>query len=76
MVYLRLTTSNNEVQVSLVSKTKVAPIRQVLGVPLSQLYAWTDSTIVSNWLDGSPRRFKTYVRNRISTIMELLPVKA
>ena len=48
-------------------------VRQVLDVPLSQIYAWTDSTIVLNWLDGSPKRFKTYVGNRISMIMELLP---
>ena len=26
-----------------------------------------------NWLDGSPRRFKTYVGNRISTIVDLIP---
>ena len=26
-----------------------------------------------NWLDGSPRRFKTFVGNRVSTIMELIP---
>ena len=97
VVYLRMTTTNGDVQVSLVtSKTKVAPIKrltiprlelcgayllahllqhvhQVLEVPLSKVYAWTDSTIVLNWLDGSPRRFKTFVGNRVSTIMELIP---
>ncbi len=36
-------------------------IRQVLDIPLSLIHAWTDSTIV--WLDGSPRRYKTYVGN-------------
>ena len=48
-------------------------VRRVLDVPLSHVYAWTDSTIVLNWLDGSPRRFKTYVGNRISTIIDLIP---
>ena len=48
-------------------------VGKVLDVPISQTYAWTDSTIVLNWLDGSPKRFKTYVGNRISTIMEFLP---
>ncbi|XP_064382855.1 uncharacterized protein LOC135331570 [Halichondria panicea] len=48
-------------------------IRQVLDIPLSLTHAWTDSTIVLNWLDGSPRRYKTYVGNRISTIVDLIP---
>ncbi len=48
-------------------------VRQVLNIPLSHVYAWTDSTIVLNWLDGSPKRFKTYVGNRISTIVDLIP---
>ena len=30
-------------------------IRQVFDIPLSDVFAWTDSTIVLNWLDGSPR---------------------
>jgi len=41
--------------------------------PLSCVQAWTDSTIVLNWLDGSPRRFKTYVGNRVSSIIDLVP---
>ena len=36
------------------------------------LYAWTDSTIVLSWLVGNPRRFKTFVGNRISYIVELI----
>ena len=42
-------------------------------VPLSLTHAWTDSTIVLQWLDGSPRRFKTYVGNRVSTTIDLVP---
>ncbi|XP_064387758.1 uncharacterized protein LOC135335954 [Halichondria panicea] len=48
-------------------------VRQVLEIPLSNIFAWTDSTIVLNWLDGSPKRFKTYVGNRVSTIVDLIP---
>ena len=50
-------------------------VREVLCIPLHNVYAWTDSTIVLNWLDGNPRRFKTYVGNRISCVMELVPPK-
>ena len=39
---------------------------------LSSIYAWTDSTIVLNWLIGNPRRFKTYVGNRVSYIADLI----
>ncbi len=48
-------------------------VRKVLEIPLDHIHAWTDSTIVLNWLDGSPKRFKTYVGNRISTIVDLIP---
>ena len=48
-------------------------VYQTLEISISHVYAWTDSTIVLNWLDGSPRRFKTFVGNRVSSIMELIP---
>ena len=31
----------------------------------------TDSTIVLDWLSGSPRRFKTFVGNRVSEILDI-----
>ena len=48
-------------------------IRLTLKIPIEGVHAWTDSTIVINWLDGNPRRFKTYVGNRVSFIMDRLP---
>ena len=47
-------------------------VRHVLNIPLDRSFAWTDSTIVLHWLVGSPKRFKTYVGNRVSNILELL----
>ena len=41
-------------------------------IPLNSVYAWTDSTIVLSWLCSNPRRFKTYVGNRVSYIVELI----
>ena len=48
-------------------------VRLTLGLPIESIYAWTDSTIVINWLDGTPRRFKTYVGNRVSFIIDRIP---
>ena len=39
---------------------------QALEIPLSHVYAWCDSTIVLSWLDGSPRKFRTFVGNQVS----------
>ena len=47
--------------------------RQALDISIANTLAWSDSTIVLHWLDGSPRRFKTYVGNHIANILELLP---
>ncbi len=46
--------------------------RLVFNLSLAQSYAWTDSTIVLSWLAGNPRRLKTYVCNRVTSIVELL----
>ena len=48
-------------------------LKKIYQIPVSNVYAWTDSTIVLNWLDGSPRRFKTYVGNRIASIIDHIP---
>lgn len=45
----------------------------MLRIPTTNVYAWTDSTIVLNWLVGNPKRFKTYVGNRVSSIVENIP---
>ena len=47
--------------------------RLALNISLADVFAWCDSTIVLHWLDGSPRRFKYFVGNRISSILDVLP---
>ena len=46
--------------------------KTVFQLPSDKVCAWTDSTIVLNWLGGNPHRFKTYVGNRVSHIVELI----
>ena len=47
-------------------------VKDVLEVPLNNVYAWTDSTIVLSWLVGNPRRLKTFVGNRVSCIVDVI----
>lgn len=47
--------------------------KEVLHIPMSDVYAWTDSMIVLSWLTGNPRRFKTYVGNRVSSVVDQIP---
>ena len=48
-------------------------VKDVFLLPMSHIFAWTDSTIVLNWLSGNPRKFKTYVGNRVSSIIDQIP---
>ena len=50
--------------------------REALNMPLESVFAWCDSSIVLAWLDGSPKRYKTYIGNRIATITNLVPSTA
>ena len=51
-------------------------IRLALDIPLNDVHAWGDGTIALTWLDGNPRRYRTFVGNSISTILEVLPPAA
>lgn len=45
-------------------------LKNIFHLPLTEVFAWSDSTIVLIWLQGSPRRFKTFVGNRVSLIID------
>ena len=44
-----------------------------LDIPKDKISAYFDSTIVLSWLDGSPKRYRLYVANRISKTVRVLP---
>ncbi|XP_069365366.1 uncharacterized protein [Maniola hyperantus] len=50
----------------------LSEVSTVLNIPQSKLFAWTDSTIVLAWLKGEPNRWKTFVANRVTEILNLL----
>lgn len=39
-------------------------------LPQTQFFAWTDSSVVLSWLSDYPRKWKTFVANRVSYIQE------
>lgn len=45
-------------------------IGQAIKLPTSEMYAWTDSSIVISWLCGEPNRWKPFVANRVVQIIE------
>ena len=53
---------------SLLSKL-LTSVRMALQINLSNTHAWSDFTIVLYWLDGNSRMFKTFVGNRVASIL-------
>ena len=49
----------------------LASVQTALEIPDSDVYAWTDSSIVLAWLDGHPRDFKPFVANRVFSILQV-----
>ena len=50
-------------------------VSNALNVPIKDWYAWCDSTIVLSWLDGNPKHYRTFVGNRIATILKAVPLR-
>ena len=44
-----------------------------LDIPIQDVYAWCDSTIVLCWLYMPPERLSTYVSNRVSDTTARIP---
>ncbi|XP_045445674.1 uncharacterized protein LOC123653728 [Melitaea cinxia] len=40
-------------------------VGQAMRIPATQIYAWTDSSIVLSWLFGDPNNWKVFVANRV-----------
>ncbi|XP_065362180.1 uncharacterized protein LOC135955751 [Calliphora vicina] len=50
--------------------TMIESIQSQLDLKNLKLFLWTDSTIVLAWLQKPPNRWKTFVENRVSSIIE------
>lgn len=51
----------------------IGHVRDALHIPLTNVYAWMDSTIIISWLIGNPCCFKMYVANCVSHIIDFVP---
>lgn len=45
----------------------------LLDIPLTKVFAWTDSEIVLHWLPKSPPLLDRFVANRVFAVQQLLP---
>ena len=69
----RLTIPRLELCGAMLLASLLQHVKRVLEIPPDNVFAWTDSLVVLGWLRGDPRRFKTFVGNRVSQIMDLVP---
>ena len=47
-------------------------ISNTLNIAPEDTHTLTDSLVVLSWLQGNPRRFKTFIGNQVSDIMDLV----
>ena len=51
----------------------MSSVRVDLNIEVSNIFAWSDSTIVLGWLTNSPHRLNTHVANRVVAATEAVP---
>ena len=44
--------------------------------PNPKVFAWSDSTVTIAWLEDFPRKWKTFVANRVAKIQEIIPASS
>ena len=48
-------------------------VAEQLKLPVTDYFAWTDSTIVLCWIETSPSKLQVFESNRVSHILDHLP---
>ena len=72
----RMTIPRLELSGALVMARLLNYVEGILSIPTGNVFAWTDSRVVLGWLRGDPRRFKIFVGNRVSEILDLISPNA
>ena len=60
-----------ELEAACLAARRVKFVMQALRVQVSQIVAWTDNLTALLWIRGEPFRWKTWVRNRVTTIQAI-----
>ena len=53
--------------------TLMKSVISALEVENSKIFCWSDSKIVLSWISSVPKKWNSFVQNRVSNIIELLP---
>lgn len=61
-----------ELCAALLAAKLVYEVSQIMNIPQSKIFAWSDSTVVLAWIAGEPGRWTTFVSNRTSEILTSL----
>ncbi|XP_076660078.1 uncharacterized protein LOC143363366 [Halictus rubicundus] len=69
-----LTIPRLELQGALLLSRLMEFVQSTLGTRNLSCVCWTDSTVVLNWVQQHPSRWKTFVANRVSKIQARLPL--
>ncbi len=51
----------------------LSTVSRELNIDMKDVFAWSDSTIALGWINTSPHRLKTYVANRVVSIVDRIP---
>lgn len=48
-------------------------VKRAIRIQINEIFAWSDSTVALYWIHGDLSRWKSFVSNRVSDIIEILP---
>ena len=68
----QLTVPKLELSAALLTTKLVKSVAKDLKIPVTHLYAWSDSAIVLGWLNNSTSHWKVFVSNRVTQILDVI----
>ena len=69
----RLTIPRLELTAALMLTKLVRYVQSTLSITNARINLWTDSSVALTWINAHPSRWKEFVRNRVSSIHDLVP---